>query len=176
MENKIKNFSKYLLENDKNKLKIITVIGVIGILLLSLPEIIPKHNAESNSDNNEIVNYCDYIDNLESKLTNIIESIDGAGECRVMITLENTSENIYATDSELKIDDDSKSNKDNYVIYNAQSGESPVLINTNMPKIQGVTIVCSGGDNVKVREVIIKTVTSLFDISTNRVSVSKIKQ
>ena len=34
---------------------------------------------------------------------------------------------------------------------------------------------CTGGDNTQVREAIINTVTSLFDISTNRVSVSKIK-
>ena len=37
------------------------------------------------------------------------------------------------------------------------------------------TVVCDGGDDETVREAIINTVTSLFNISTNRVSVSKIK-
>ena len=97
------------------------------------------------------------------------------GECEVIITFEYTGENIYAKDSEAKSDDTSQSNSDQYVLYDSQNGEKALLIKEKYPTVQGVSIVCTGGDNTQVREAIINTVTSLFDISTNRVSVSKIK-
>lgn len=61
------------------------------------------------------------------------------------------------------------------MIYDSENGETPVLIKEYLPKVQGVTVVCTGGDNTAVKEKIIESVTSLFNIPTNRVSVSKIK-
>lgn len=172
--NKIKDAINYIAKNENKKLKIIVAIGMIGILLISMSDfIVPKDKNQTTNQNDK--DYYSYVDNLESKLTNIISSIDGVGECRVMITLENTNESVYATDNESKTDDDSLNTKDKYVIYDSENGETPVLIKEYMPTVQGVTVVCSGGDNVEVKEKIINTVTSLFNISTNRVSVSKIK-
>ena len=118
----------------------------------------PK-DSKSDVVENDSFDYSSYSEETERKLTNIISSIDGVGECEVMITFEYTGENIYAKDSEAKSDDTSQSNSDQYVLYDSQNGEKALL----------------GGDNTQVREAIINTVTSLFDISTNRVSVSKIK-
>ena len=95
--------------------------------------------------------------------------------CEIMITLENTKESVYATDFENKSDDTSVNQKDEYVIYSSDNGETPVLIMEYFPKVQGVTVVCSGGNNVAVKEKVIEAVTSLFSIPANRVSVSKLK-
>lgn len=177
MENKIKDFIKYITDGENRKIKIIVIIGVLGIFLISLPEFLPENSKDSKgSEANAKTDYTAYVAEQENKLEEIIKAIDGAGECKVMITLENTSESVYATDNESRNDDSSASSKDEYVIYDASDGEAPVLIKEYMPKIQGVTVVCSGGDNIQVREKIINTVTALFNISTNRVSVAKIKQ
>lgn len=172
--NKIKDAINYIAKNENKKLKIIVAVGLIGIILISMSDLTSPKQKEQSADKNE-KDYYSYVDNLESKLTNIISSIDGVGECKVMITLENTNESVYATDNESKTDDDSLDTKDEYVIYDSENGEAPVLIKEYMPTVQGVTVVCSGGDNIEIKEKIINTVTSLFDISTNRVSVSKIK-
>ena len=92
-----------------------------------------------------------------------------------MITLENTKESVYATNYDNKNDADSNNSKGEYVIYDSNNGEAPILIMEYMPTVKGVSVVCSGGDNTVIREKIISLVTSLFNISTNRVSVSKIK-
>lgn len=174
LENKIKTALKFITAKDGSKIKIIVAVGLIGILLISMSEIFNTDKKESVSTCEE-TDYSQYSAELEDKLTEIISSIDGVGECKVMITLENSKENIYATDNENKSDNDSSSTKDEYVIYDSENGERPVLIKENFPKVLGVTVVCSGGDNVKVKETIINTVTSVFNISTNRVSVSKIR-
>lgn len=176
LENKIKDVVEYLKRNDAKKIKIIIAVGMIGVILIAMSDIFAKDEKNTSSETTNDTAYSDYTNELEDKLCNIISSMDGVGECKVMITLENSKENVYATDNENKTDSDSASSKDEYVIYDSDNGETPVLIKEYYPKIQGVSVVCSGGDNIVVKEQIINTVTSLFNISTNRVSVSKIKE
>lgn len=175
MENKIKDAVRFLKNNGSNRIKIIIAVGLIGIILIAMSDLFTKNDNKTEATD-ENASYTAYSDELEKKLCDVISSIDGVGECKVMITLENSKESVYATDEENKNDDNSSSSKDEYVIYDSDNGEAPVLIKEYYPKIQGVTVVCSGGDNVAVKETVINTVTSLFDISTNRVSVSKIKE
>lgn len=104
-----------------------------------------------------------------------VASMDGVGTCKVMITLEKSDENVYATNSESKRDADSGSSKEDYVLYDQDSGESPLLLSAYLPNVQGVAVVCTGGDDPAVREKITTTVASLFGIPTNRISVSKLK-
>lgn len=174
MENKIKEKFKNFYSDSKNKIKIITAVGLIGILLIFLSDAFSSKE-KSDETVTRPYNYNEYINNLEDQLEDVISSIDGVGECKIMVTLENTAESVYATDVETKNDGESENLKDEYVIYDSQNGETPVLIKEYFPKVQGVTVVCSGGDNIAVKEKIIESVTSLFNIPTNRVSVSKIK-
>lgn len=175
MENKIKDKIKNWISGDSKKIKIIFAVGMIGLVLILVSDFIPDEDSNKN-ENEAKISYCEYTDRLEKKLENVISSISGVGACNVMITLENTSESVYATNYETKNDDKSLSQKDEYVIYDSSAGETPVLIKEYMPQVQGVAVVCSGGDDVSVKEKIISSVTSLFNIPANRVSVSKIKQ
>lgn len=160
---------------DGKKIKIIVAVGLIGILLIFTSEIFSNDNSKSRKSNETSFDYIQYTDELENKLNETISSIDGVGECKVMITLENSSENVYATDNEIKNSENSINQKDEYVIYDSQNGETPVLIKEYFPRVQGVTVICTGGDNTAVKEKIIQSVTALFNISASRVSVSKIK-
>ncbi len=91
-----------------------------------------------------------------------------------MITLRSTSESIYAKNTENSQSTGSSSQNSEYVIYDGGNGDSPILLQENFPDIEGVAIVCSGGDNIAVREKIIQCVSALFNISSNRISVSKL--
>lgn len=162
------------LSGDSKKIKIIVAIGLIGIILIFTSNLFESDKQETAKADTGI-SYEEYTDQLEKRLKSLISAIDGVGQCEVMITLENTTESVYATDVEIKNGDNSLDQKDKYVIYDSEKGETPVLIKEYLPKVQGVTIVCSGGENTAVKEKIIQSVTSLFNIPTNRVSVSKIK-
>lgn len=174
--NKIKDSLTAIISGDSKKIKIIVAVGLIGIVLIFASDLLGRDaDAKKTQSVSKNLSYDDYSQQLEDKLSNLISSIDGVGDCKVMITLENTSESVYATDVEIKNDNSSINQKDEYVFYDSDSGEAPVLIKEYLPKIQGVTVVCTGGDNTAVKEKIIQCVTSLFNIPTNRVSVSKIK-
>ncbi|MCH5315536.1 MAG: hypothetical protein J1E81_06460 [Eubacterium sp.] len=175
MVSSIKDRITSFIKSDDKKIKIITIIGALGIALILLSGFTGGNKSNTNTAEKEQLSYEAYTQELENKLSNIISSISGVGECEVMITLENSYESVYATNSEFKNNDDSVNQKDEYVIYDADSGETPVLIKEYMPKVMGVSIVCSGGENIEVKEKVIESVTALFNIPTNRVSVSKIK-
>lgn len=175
MVSKIKETVKKAIVSDSKKIKIIVAVGLIGIVLIFASDLLSISQDKQTQSSDESISYEQYTDQLEDKLMQIISSIDGVGECQVMITLENTTESVYATDVEVKNDDTSTNQKDEYVIYDSENGETPVLIKEYLPKVQGVTVVCTGGENIAVKERIIESVTSLFNIPANRVSVSKIK-
>lgn len=163
---------EHLLNSKQMKTKILIIVGVIGIVLILLsevqfPESKPKEDLSTN-------NYVSYVNSLDDELTELIANIDGVGTCKVMITLKNTSESVYAKNTENSSSDSSSSQNDEYVIYSGENGDSPLLLKENFPQIEGVAVVCSGGDNVKIQEQIKKCVSALFNISSNRISVSKL--
>ncbi len=163
--NNLKEKFKEVMEKKKSKTKLLVAVGIIGILLILLSEIsFPTAKKD----------YTSYAEQLDEKLTDIISSMEGVGKCRVMITLRSTSESIYAKNTENSQSTGSSSQNSEYVIYDGGNGDSPILLQENFPDIEGVAIVCSGGDNIAVREKIIQCVSALFNISSNRISVSKL--
>lgn len=172
--NKFKEkFSQFV--NSKNKNKIIIAVGVVGVLLILLSELnFGTASGENKKNADKDTDYASYVNSLNAELTELLSSIDGVGECRVMITLRNTSESVYAKNSDSSSSDNSNSSSDEYVIYDSENGDSPILLKENFPDIEGVAIVCSGGDNIAVKEKVIKCVSALFNISSNRISVTKL--
>ena len=122
----------------------------------------------------------DYVSNLENRLVSIISSIEGAGETKVMITLESGSEEIYLHDFDYgeNIDPSGKNTferKDEYVIIDGETGEKGIVVKIAEPEIRGVAVVCKGGDSDAVRVRITETVMALLDIGSTCVSVTGMK-
>jgi stage III sporulation protein AG len=176
LDNKIKDKLTEIFKSDR-KVKIFVIIGMLSILVILLSEMIPSSSSSdvSNVKDNEY-SYSEYISSLENETQEIIGSIDGVGECKVMLTLKNTNESVYAKDSEESSNDGSYSKKYEYVLYDSENGETPVLIEEYFPQIQGVAVVCEGGDNTVVKERVISALSSLFNISSSKISVSKISE
>lgn len=169
---KIKEKIIKLFQNKDTRNKILIVAAVLGVVLILLSEIdVSSPKAEESVQSGD---YAQYVSTLNDELTDVISSIDGVGECRVMITLKNTKESVYAENSETTSSDSSNSENNEYVIYNSENGDSPLLLKEEMPQVAGVAVVCSGGDSEAVREKIIDCVCALFNISSSRVSVAKL--
>ena len=120
----------------------------------------------------------EYVENLENRLVSIISAIDGAGETRVMVTLESGSEQIYLHDYDYGENSSSDGRnsverRDEYVIVDGSSGEEGIVVRIAEPQIRGVAVVCAGGGSDVVRQQIIQTVTALLDIGSAKVSVAK---
>ena len=152
---------------DKKRPLIIILAGVLIIFIIALPEISngKEEKSKTDSSQNDILN--NYIKDIEDKLTSIISSIDGAGEAKIMLTLDSSDENIYASDI--------NGDKSEYVVIKKDSNEGGMLLKTIKPKIRGVAIVCEGGDNPKVKIDITNAVCTSLGITSTRVSIAKMK-
>lgn len=171
--------------------KIIVIIGLVGIGLILLSGLLPpKSEATDNQTDSQVayVSLTQYENNLEQSLADIISSIDGAGKTRVMLTMDSTVEQVYATDKTMSEKDsvnsgeDTETNKDTsanstYITVELSDGtQQTVLLKEIQPKVRGVLVVCSGGDNSVVKEKIVDAVTKALDISSSRVSVAGLSQ
>ena len=165
---------KKLLSDKTAKRRLIIIIAAVGVVCIALSEINFGASGSKSADAAAQENYSDYVSALNSELTEIISSIDGVGECKVMITLKNTKESVYARNSESSKSDSSNSENNEYVIYDGENGDSPLLLKEKFPSVEGVVVICSGGDNVMVKEKVIDCVCALFNISATRVSVAKL--
>ena len=92
-----------------------------------------------------------------------------------MITLKSTKEGVYAKNTENSSTEGSNSENNEYVIYDGENGDSPLLLKEKFPSVEGVAVICSGGDDIVVKEKIIDCVCALFNISATRVSVAKLE-
>ena len=171
-----KIFSKFNLDK---KTALFIVLGFTAILIIFLSEF-STDDKNNNYDSEKVqsltsVDYCEY---LEEKVEEIVESIEGAGEARVMITLSETTEYIYATndkDTRKSSNDDNNSTFENdYVIIENNSNDTGLLIKTIEPKIRGVAVVCEGGSDSTVQRQIYSAVSAVLNISTSRISISKL--
>ncbi len=156
---------------DKKKLFIIAA-GIIGVVLLIISEFIPESekSVETQEDETEI-SFTVYEKDIEERLENLLESVEGAGKVQVMVTVESGDEKVYATESKKSENNEEKS----YVLVDVEGSDNGLLLKIAQPEIRGVAIVCQGADSPTVRNAVIGAVTSVLSISSNRVNVSKMK-
>lgn len=184
LKQKIKDIISKL-SSDKKTLFIV-LAGIVGVVILVISEFIPEGEKTKSSEeeaqvsNYSIENHYEYAEMLENKLADIISSIDGAGTAKVMITLESSSEAVYAqndkTDMESGDENNEKISKENdYVLIKTDSSkEEALLLKIIQPEVKGVAVVCEGGDSIYVQQKIIETISAVFDISSSKIKVTKL--
>ena len=171
-----------------NKRRIIVIIGIVGIILISISELFQTDSLKTDEkipDDSEEFTIDSYRKGLETELEQIVSKIDGAGEVNILITMDSTAEDVYILQK--NIDERAKSSggsdypdseseykeENEYVIIKSKDGnEQAVLQKQVMPRIRGVLVVCSGGGNSLTREKITKAVSSVLNISTGKVYVT----
>jgi stage III sporulation protein AG len=165
---------------------IVLAAGLIGLLLLcvtSLPGVSKSASSGSNPAQESVrVDLTAYEQQLERRLCEIVSAIAGAGEARVMLTLDCGSEPIYATqgktDSKHNYSDNSSeeslsANKE-YVLIGSGAGEQGLVLKMVEPQVRGVAVICQGGDDLIVRQAIVEAVTAVLGVGSNKVSVARL--
>lgn len=166
----------------KNK-NILLIGGLCGLVLLILPEIFSQN---SRKEQEASFSTQAYIQGIEQELVNLIGSIQGAGNCKVMVTLENGVEYVYATEQKTNSDRQEENGTEENRLTQRNDSESSVividsgdkreglLITELQPTVRGVVVLCHGGDREEIREQITQAVTVALNISSKRVFVTKL--
>lgn len=185
--NKFKNFGS----GDK-KIKLITLIGLIGITLIFISSFDFNNSSKQKEDINEnkIITEEQYVLQMEKKVLDLVQNIQGVGTAKVMVTLENGVENVYVNETKKESDktQDNTSNEKNKVsqsdnveqkviIVDGGNGKKEALIKTQLqPKVQGVVVVCQGGSELNVKQNVTEAVKTALNITSNRVFVTQLTQ
>lgn len=175
---KIKEKISEIIKRDK-KLCIVVIVGIIGILLIALSELPSLKSGGSQVKSTDTQQNASYEKELETRLTKILSEVDGAGKVSVMVTLYSQGVSEFATNSTADVksqqDSSQKKTESEYVIIDGVNGDECVALRSTVPEVQGVVVVCSGGDNGTVKNNITNAVSDLLGISTNSVTVIKMK-
>ncbi len=127
-----------------------------------------------------------YIEGLENKLKKTIEGMEGAGNVTVMITLKDKGEKIldknhpYESDVEKngaeQFERTSIRSDQQTVLVDREGQTAPIVVQERYPEIEGVLVLCGGGDDPALALRIKEAVSALFSIDDHKVVVCRAKQ
>lgn len=175
------NIVQWLCEKTKldKKIVVVFIVGIIGVVLLVATELMPADEDVTEPEiqpETEQTGYSQYAEDIENRLEELISSIEGAGKTQVMVTLECSDENVYATEQKRSDGETGSTYEDSVVIVENEGGENGVLLKITQPEIRGVAVVCTGANSPVVKQSIIDTVTAVLDISSARVNIATMKK
>lgn len=168
---------------------LILVLAGILILIIALPtDTKEKEQAEEAKENISKENNTMEAskDEIERKLEDILEKIDGAGDVKVMITYQDSGTQVVEKDkniSENSLEESDSTGgvrstkeqqlQESTVYEEADAGNTPFVSKELLPKVEGILIVASGGDNQKVKQNISEAVLALFQVEAHRIKIVK---
>lgn len=174
---------KEILKGDK-KIKIAVAVGVLLMLIIAFSGSLLKSKPDKVKQG-ETVTTLEYKDQLQREIKTLIEQIGGVGTAQVMITLKSDSEYIYAKEEKKNTDktnntgqQQSTQQSDKYenttIMVEDENGRKTALVKTKLePKINGVLVVCDGGDDPVVMEKVTTAIKTVLGIGSNNVFVVK---
>lgn len=152
--------------------KVIVIAGALGMILIMVSSFIPED--EENSDTEKTsYSYSDYLSETENRLGDFLESMEGVGNVKIMITLEGGEFYIYAREGKTSVSESKTETDENYVMSGRE--KTPVLETVNNPEIKGAVIACEGASDPAVKQNIYNAVSKALGIPTANIYVTELK-
>ena len=181
----------------KEKILIVFLVGVFCLLAAT-----PFSNITNRSDKKRVKNddttiisqpdtknisNDEYISYLENRLEQTIGGMDGAGRVMVMITLKDGGEKILdknrpyesATDTSKEEGKEEVSERiksmQETVLVEKEGDTGPIIVKEQYPDVEGVVVLCEGGDNKELSLQIKEMAGALFSIEAHKIVIGKLK-
>lgn len=138
---------------------------LLGIALMSIPEFGGTGKGEETKPTVQTVD-----EDPGEQLSQLLSQIKGAGKVRLLLTEAAGEKIIYQTD---RTGQDQQC--DTVIITNADRGQQGMVQQVIPPEYQGAVVVCQGADDPGVRLAIVEAVSNATGLSTDRISVLKMK-
>ena len=113
---------------------------------------------------------------LQDSLESILEKISGAGQVSVLLTQSAGEETVYQTDENSSVQENgSSAHRQTVLVSGAGREEMGLVKKVKAPTYLGAVVVCQGADNASVRLAVVEAVRSATGLSSDRISVLKMK-
>ncbi len=169
MQLSIEKLTKNL--TDRQKTVLLIILFGIGLLLIFFPD------TQKNKDPSglELVSNTDYRLSLETQLEDMLSSVRGVGQVKVMITLKGENSKTIAYNESQSVSVGMNSNQENSskdaVLIRDGTSSVPYTLNEDYPEVAGVLVVSSGAEDSVTRSYIISAVKSTLNVTANNITV-----
>lgn len=143
------------------------LVITLGAVLLLLPE--GKKQAASGEQPATEWNDSFDLDAFEEKLEQALSQIGGAGETRVVLTLDSGSRQVLAQD--LDRDGEGGGVSTTVTVGRGSGSQEVVPLQTLAPSFRGALVVCPGGSDPQVRLQLVEAVSALTGLGSDRISI-----
>ena len=152
--------------------KFVLLVILVGIVLLLLPD--SKKTRESGEQLTVNTEEDFSVEALEEKLERTLSEIDGAGEVRVMLTVESGMKRVLAQDASLDQEGNAVQRETETVVVSTGSGtQDVILVQQIYPRFQGALVVSTGGGDPAVRLKLTEAVAALTGLGADKISICK---
>lgn len=147
----------------------VILVLVLGILLMMLPQ----GKTEEKKDDNVLIPEKEAVETLQGQLEQLLSLVQGAGKVRVLLTEAEGERVIYQTDGEQGSQNSTRA--DTVIVSDSARAESGLVQQILPPSYMGAIILCQGADSASVRLSLIEAVSNATGLSSDRISVLKMK-
>lgn len=131
----------------------------------------------------------DYAAQMEERLSELLENVEGVGKVKVMVTLAASEEEMtlkdepYSHDSVQETDaaggsrsSVSVKREESSIMVENENGQSvPYVTKTVEPEVEGVVVIAEGAGQAGIENEIIEAVEVLFPVSVHKIKVMKMR-
>lgn len=178
----IKKKTKGIMKNKKTVEIVIAVVIIAVILCLYLSTLGGETDGGGDNNSNSSSSSLEQGQlELEQKLMDTLSAIAGAGNVKVMVTYESTSEKVPAMDTQTNSTETeneggsstsrSETTSSKPVTVQEDSGTGAMVLTEIEPTVRGAIIVAQGADDVGVKMDLLKAAQTVLNISADKVDV-----
>jgi len=150
------------------KYKYAALVLLVGLALLLIPS---KKNDVKKVETPQIT--ANIQQNLtQDSLVEILQSIQGAGKVKVLLSMATGEETVYQTDAETSSGDNSHKT---VILTDSQRNETGLVRQINPAGYRGAIVVCQGADNPAVRLAITQAVCKITGLGADAICVLKMQ-
>ena len=139
------------------------LVLVLGVVLLTLPTQGQGQREEPPAPSGDF-----QLEEFEGRMEEVLSRIHGAGETKVILTLDSGNRQVLAQDQERDGDGGTATT---VVVGKGSGTQEVVALQTLAPKFRGALVVCPGGGDPGIKLQLIEAVSALTGLGADRISV-----
>lgn len=147
---------KDLLKSGKGTIPLI-VLFAVGILFVFFSDRQEVETVVKETVNPEF-NFYEYERDLESKISEHLNNLNGVSQCETIVVLDCSYTYEYV-----------RINSDDILVCENDDYDVPIIESIIAPEIKGVSVICIGGNDPTIKKDITDMLTSLLNISANKI-------
>jgi len=155
-----------------NKYRYAVLVLMIGVVLLLIPgkktqSVLPKQE-EQSAEQGLMID--------REALTEILQSIQGAGKVQVLLSVASGEKTVYQTNSDASNTGDNSSIRiETVIVSDSQRNETGLISQINPPVYLGAIVVCQGADSAAVKLAVTQAVSKITGLGADNICVLKMK-